>query len=58
MKIKPDHEAEKERRRSRVERGQSPVQLTARQENLSRRMKRPGAGNRASEQRKEIASYA
>lgn len=57
MKIKPDHAAEKERRRSRVERGQSPAQRTTRQANLSRRMKRPGAGNRASEQRRAIASY-
>ena len=53
--VKPDHAAEKARRRSRVERGQSPAQLTARQENKRRRVKRPGAGNRASERRRAIA---
>lgn len=57
MKIKPDHAAEKVRRRSRTERGQGPVSLTTRQANLRRRVKRPGAGNRASEQRRAIASY-
>jgi hypothetical protein len=56
-RLKPDHAAEKIRRRGRTERGQGPVQLTSREENLSRRVKRPGRGNRASEQRRAIAAH-
>lgn len=55
---KPDHAAEKIRRQIRTEQGRGPVQRTTREESLRRRMKRPGRGNRASEQRRAIASYA
>lgn len=39
-------EAEKSRRRDRVERGVSPAQQTTKSENKARRFKRPGKGQR------------
>jgi len=58
VKHRPDHEAEKVRRRERTEMGRSPAQRTSRSENKGRSYKYPGKGNRAAQGRKEIASYA
>ena len=56
--IKPDHAAEKIRRRDRTQTGRSPAQRTARSENKGRSSKRPGKKNRAASRKREIASYA
>ena len=55
--IKPDHAAEAIRRRERTEQGRSPGQHTTRSTNKARAYKYPGKRNRASEKRKEVASY-
>ncbi len=55
--IKPDHAAEAIRRRERTEQGRSPGQRTARSTNKARAYKYPGKRNRASQERKEVASY-
>jgi hypothetical protein len=55
--IKPDHAAEAIRRRERTEQERSPGQRTARSTNKARAHKYPGKRNRASQERKEMASY-
>ena len=57
MIIKPDHDAEKVRRRERTEMGRSPAQKTPRSENKGRSYKYPGKGNRAAQRRMEVKSY-
>ena len=56
--IKPDHAAEKIRRRERTEQGRSPGQRTPRSENKGRAYKYPGKKNRAASAKREVASYA
>lgn len=56
--MKPDHTAEKARRRERTEMGRSPAQKTTRSANKGRMDKYPGKRNRRSHKRREIASYA
>lgn len=55
--IKPDHAAEKIRRRDRTQTGRSPAQRTARSENKGRSYKYPGKKNRAVSAKREVASY-
>lgn len=56
--MKPNHDAEKVRRRERTEMGRSPAQKTPRSENKARSYRYPGKGNRAAQSRREVASYA